>query len=139
MTNSMIALLGYSAWSITLLCAIAILRTTLTLKGVRSPNSFSATGEDVSPLSARLCRAHANCFENLPALSGIIVVAALSGNADIADPLAPWLLGARVGQSITHIASTSNRAVQLRFGLFLIQIVIQGSWIFQLLRQALNS
>ena len=65
MQSSTLALLGYAAWTLLLLGAIAALRGILVSSGKRAANSFAVTGEDVSPFSARLCRAHANCYENL--------------------------------------------------------------------------
>jgi uncharacterized MAPEG superfamily protein len=130
---SVIALLGYAAWTLCLLAAIAVLRVVLTLRGPRSANSFSVWGDDVSPFSGRLCRAHANCYENLPAFASIVVVAAISGHPSITDPLALWALAARVGQSTVHLISTHNRAVQLRFAFLLAQFVIQTIWITQLI------
>jgi uncharacterized MAPEG superfamily protein len=110
-----------------------VLRAVLTLRGPRSANSFSVWGDDVSPFSGRLCRAHANCYENLPAFASIVVVAAISGHPSITDPLALWALAARVGQSTVHLISTHNRAVQLRFAFLLAQFVIQMIWITQLI------
>ena len=133
MNASVIALLSYAAWSICLLGAIALLRLVVTLQGRRAANSFSIAGDDVSPFSGRLCRAHANCYENLPAFASIIVVAAISGDTSITDPLALWALLARVGQSTIHIISTSNRAVKLRFAFLFTQFVIQIVWIIQLI------
>ena len=136
MSTSNMALLFYCAWSICLLSAIAVLRGTLTLRGTRSANSFSVSGDDVSPFSARLCRAHANCYENLPAFAGIILVAALSGHTELTDPLALWVCAARVGQSTIHIISTSNSAVAIRFGFLFLQVLIQVFWIAKLVQLA---
>lgn len=134
MTNSILALLGYAAWTMALLGGIALLRSYYTLAKGRYANSFKTTGEDVSAFSARLCRAHANCYENLPIFAALIAVAAFSGNAAITDPLALWVLVARVGQSSVHLVSTRNLAVMLRFGLLMVQWLIQLSWIVQLLQ-----
>lgn len=136
MSISALALLGYAAWTLTLLGAIAVLRIGLTVSGRRAPNSFAPSGDDVSPFSARLCRAHANCYENLPVFGAIVLVAITSGNAHVTDPLALWALLARVGQSTTHVASTSNRAVQVRFAFFLAQFLIQVWWVIGLFRLA---
>ena len=133
MTNSLIALLGFAAWTLLLLVGIAMLRSYYTLIGERRANGFAVTGEDVSPFSGRLCRAHANCYENLPAFAAIITAAALSGNAAITDPLALWVLAARVAQSTVHLISTRNRAVMLRFSLLMVQWVIQVVWMAQIL------
>lgn len=133
MTHSLLALLGFAAWTLLLLMGIAILRSYYTLLGGRYANSFAVMGEDVSPFSARLCRAHANCYENLPTFAAIIAVAALSGNAQITEPLALWALAARVAQSTVHLISTRNRAVMLRFSLLMVQWVIQAVWMTQIL------
>jgi uncharacterized MAPEG superfamily protein len=133
MTNSLIALLGFAAWTLLLLISIAMLRSYYTLSGQRRANGFAVSGEDVSPFSGRLCRAHANCYESLPAFAAIIAVAALSGNSHITDPLALWALAARVAQSSIHLISTRNRAVIARFSMLMVQWVIQAYWIVQIL------
>lgn len=132
MSPSLVALLGYSAWTLALLGAIAVLRSTLTLSGARAANSFSPSGADVSPFSERLCRAHANCYEFFPVFGGILAVAALTRNTGLTDPLALWALAARVGQSSVHLASTSATAVTIRFGFFLAQFAIAAYWVVRL-------
>ena len=136
MSPSLLALLGYAAWTLLLLLGIGALRSSLTLSGARAANSFRPDGSDVSPFSERLCRAHANCYESLPAFAAIVLVAAVSGNGAITDGLAPWALLARVGQSTTHLLSTSPQAVTVRFGFFLVQVVVQVWWVVQLLGAA---
>jgi uncharacterized MAPEG superfamily protein len=133
MNNSLLAVLGFAAWTLLLLAAIAALRATLTLRGLRYANSFAVSGEDVSPFSARLCRAHANCYENLPAFAGIVLVAVISGQSQVTDALALWALAARVAQSTIHLISTRNRAVILRFSCLSIQWVIQVDWLLNLI------
>jgi uncharacterized MAPEG superfamily protein len=133
MSPSLVALLGYGAWTMALLGGIALLRGSLTGYGLRAANSFTVSGDDVSLFSARLCRAHANCYENLPIFASIIVVAALGGYTHVTDPLALWVLAARVAQSTVHLISTTNQAVMLRFTCMLAQLVIQGYWIGMLL------
>jgi hypothetical protein len=115
-----------------LLSMLAVLRSSLTLSGRRTANSFSPTGDDVSPFSQRLCRAHANCYENLPIFTAIIAVAHFTNQTGVTDPLALWVLGARVAQSTTHLISTSNNAVTVRFGFFLVQFAIEAWWVIQL-------
>jgi len=61
MSISLLALLLYATWTLLLLAGIAALRVAKTLSGERRANQFSPSGEDVSPFSGRLCRAHANC------------------------------------------------------------------------------
>jgi len=66
-------------------------------------------------------------------LAAVVLAAVVSGNAAVTDPLALWVLGARVGQSTVHLASVSNEAVMVRFGLFLVQYAIITWWILQLI------
>jgi len=133
MSNSLLAVVGYAAWMLILLGILASLRSALTLSGKREASNFSPDGRDVSPFSARLCRAHANCYENLPIFAAVVLAAVVSGNGTVTDPLALWVLGARIGQSTVHLISVSNEAVMVRFGLFLVQYGILAWWILQLL------
>ncbi len=134
MSASAMALVGFAAWTLFLLGMIAVLRSKLTLLGQRAANIFGVDGSDVSPFSNRLCRAHANCYESLPVFAALVLVAITSGHGAITDGLAAWVLAARVGQSTTHLVSTSGLAVQARFGFFLAQFLIQAWWAVALLR-----
>ena len=49
------------------------------------------------------------------------------------DPLAPWLLGARIVQSGIHLASTSVAAVNARFTAFAVQMAIAVYWAWALI------
>jgi hypothetical protein len=46
--------------------------------------------------------------------------------------MAMLLVGARLAQSITHLASVSVPAVLLRFGFFLVQVALVAWWTFGL-------
>ena len=81
----------------------------------------------------RLARAHANCVEGLPLFGGLLVVALLTGQQALTDPLALVLLAARVAQSSVHLASLSVPAVNLRFACFALQMGIAAYWALCLL------
>ncbi len=132
MSPSALALVGYVAWTLLLVVAIVSLRTLLVLRGERAANSFLPSGDDVSAFSGRLCRAHANCYENLPVFAALILVALVTGNEAITDPLARWVLVARVAQSTVHLSSTSELAVSVRAALLLVQLGIEAYWVVQL-------
>lgn len=132
MSPSALALVGYVAWTILLAATIVFFRTMLVLKKERAANDFLPNGEDVSPFSNRLCRAHANCYENLPAFAALILLAMATDNAGITDSLARWVLVARVAQSTVHLISTSEMAVSLRAVLLLVQLGIEAYWVVQL-------
>ena len=132
MSHSAIALLGFVSWTLLLLLMIGGTRAGLVLTGKRAANQFNPDGKDVSPFSNRLCRAHANCYENLPLFAAVILLALVMGRNGVTDPLALWFLGARVAQSVTHLISTSHNAVLVRFAFFAVQIAILVYWLFRL-------
>jgi uncharacterized MAPEG superfamily protein len=121
MSPSATALVGFAAWTLTLVLVIGLMRCFAVLAGKRAPNQFDPGGADLSDFSRRVCRAHANCYENLPIFGALITVALVTGRPEATDGLAMWFLAARIGQSAVHLVSTSNPAVNLRFGLYLAQ------------------
>lgn len=131
MSPSALALVGYAAWTLLLAITIITYRTGFVLTKKRAANSFTPSGEEVSPFSARLCRAHANCYENLPIFAALILLALVTDHAGITDSLAPWVLVARVAQSLVHLISTSEIAVTIRATLFTVQLGIEAYWIVQ--------
>lgn len=131
-SHSLLALFLYGALTLTLVTGIAALRfTEVQFRGHRI-NTFIPSGEDVSPFSGRLCRAHANCYENLPVFAVIVGVALASGQAHITGPLALWCVGARLAQSAVHLYSTRSRWVMVRFSFMFAQVAIQIAWVVQL-------
>ena len=131
MNPSIAAFLGYVTWMLVLLGLLASLRVNLSVTGKKAPNSFDPGGADVSPFSNRLCRAHANCYESFPIFGGLLLLAIATDTTAVTDGLAYFLIGARVLQSVTHLASTSNFAVQVRFAFFVAQFLIGIYWVLQ--------
>lgn len=131
MSPSALALVGYAAWTLLLALTIVTYRTGFVLTKKRAANSFTPSGDEVSPFSARLCRAHANCYENLPIFAALILLALVTDHAGITDSLARWVLVARVAQSLVHLISTSEIAVTIRATLFTVQLGIEAYWIVQ--------
>jgi hypothetical protein len=62
-------------------------------------------------------------------MGGVMLLALATDSAAITNGLALPLLAARLGQSITHLISTSALAVQIRFAFFLAQIGICVYWV----------
>lgn len=131
MSPTAYALLGFAAWTIAMLVALGLLRSAISLRG-KKPNSFKPSGEDLPGLPYRLTRVHANCYENLPAAAAIMLYAMVSQQTSITDPLAFVFIGARIAQSVTHILSTSNPMVFIRFGFFIAQQSILVVWLLRL-------
>ena len=131
MNPSIAALLGYVIWMLALLALLASIRVSLSVAGKKAPNSFDPSGTDVSPFSNRLCRAHANCYESFPIFGGLLLLAIATDATAVTDGLAYYFLGARVLQSVTHLISSSNMAVQVRFAFFIAQFLIGIWWVLQ--------
>lgn len=132
-TTSATALAGLLGWTLLLLLTMEVLRVAWVARGRVAANEFRPDNANLSPFMQRLARAHANCIEGLPLFGGLLLLALATQRTAITDPLAPWLLAARVLQSSVHLASTSVPAVNLRFAAFCVQLVIAGRWTWGLL------
>lgn len=130
---SALVLAALIAWALLLLILMEVLRARLVVSGRVASNTFAPDNTGLSPFMQRLARAHANCLEGLPIFGGLLVVALLTGKADLTDPLALWLLAARLVQSLIHLASTNVVAVNLRFTAFAVQLGIAAYWSYLLL------
>ncbi|MGH7820357.1 MAG: MAPEG family protein [Candidatus Binatia bacterium] len=133
MSASAIALAGFAGWQLLLTFVLGGYRTALVNTGRKAANAFAPDGSDVGGFGRRLTRARDNCYENLPVFAALVLAASVSGRLDVTDPLAMWVLYARIGQSATHLASTSVPAVFVRFGFYLVQIGIMAYWAIRLL------
>lgn len=132
MGATLTALIGFAAWFVLLSLVLGLYRVALVFGG-KALNTFAVNGADLPGFGQRLTRARDNCYETLPIFTALAVVAHLSGRAGVTDPLAMWVLYARIGQSLTHIVSTSVPAVLLRANLFFAQILIYAWWALRLL------
>lgn len=133
MSTTATALLSLAAWFLFLAIFIVMFRGVAMATQGKAANDFSPDGSDVSPFSNRLCRAHANCVENVPLMAMVLLYALASGNSGVTDPLAMFLVYARVGQSTVHLISTSVPAVMIRGTLFGVQLGILAWLVFQLI------
>lgn len=130
---SVIAFTALIAWTLLLLTLMEVIRSQLVLRGKVPANGFTPDNANLSPFMQRLARAHANCVENLPIFGGLLLIAIATGSTSITDPLAYLLLGARVFQSLVHLASVSAPAVTIRFTAFAVQMAIGLYWACSLL------
>ncbi len=116
------------AWALFLLILMEGLRTRLVLSGAISGPQFRPDNANLSSFMQRLARAQSNCVEGLPVFGGLLVVALVTSRADVTNGLAPWLLVARLVQSLSHLASLSVLAVNVRFLAFTVQMGIAAYW-----------
>ena len=133
MSPSLMALLGFLAWTLLLLVWMEAIRSWLVLTRAVPANGFQPDNANLSPFMQRLARAHANCLEGLPLFGGLLLVAVVAGKAAVTDPLAYAFLAARVLQSLIHLASLSSLAVTLRFSAFAVQMGLGAYWAVRLL------
>lgn len=134
MTLTSMALLGYISWTMILLLVLAGYRTQLSKVDNRGLK-FNPDGSDVPQLGLRITRAQANCVESFPFVGGVMLAAMAMGLTNITDGLALVVLGARLGQSITHLISIAGAAIQVRFVFFLVQLAICFYWIIAMFLQ----
>ena len=133
MSNTGYALAGFVSWALFLLVLMETIRTYFVATRKVAANGFTPDNSGLSPFMQRLARAHANCIEGLPIFGGLLAIAIMTSQTGITDPLAFWLLGARIVQSIIHLVSTSAIAVSLRFVAFAIQMAIGVYWAWRLM------
>ena len=130
MTIPVAVLLAFAGWTLaTLLLPIGWYRWSRILTGTAAINEFEADAGRATGWYRRAHRAHANCLENLPIYAALVLVIAATGAAHPAlDALALVVLGARVAQSVTHVAFQPTRvAVAVRFGFFFIQVACMAA------------
>lgn len=138
MSHSALALALFIAWALALLVLMEVLRSHLVLTGRVPSNGFTPDNAKLSPFMQRLARAHANCVESLPLLGGLLLLALATGQQLVTDPLALWLVLARVVQSTIHLASLSVLAVNARFAAFALQVGIGIHWAFSLVSRFMS-
>ena len=126
-------LMGLAAWTLFLLILMEALRFRFILTQGVAANAFKPDNSNLSPFMQRLARAHANCVEHVPVFAILLITALLTNRASVTNPMAPWLLAARVVQSCIHLASLSVPAAWARFTAFAIQIAIAVYWSWALL------
>ena len=123
MTTPLWCLVGFVAWTLVLLLAIAFTRVGAVLTGAKKANEFPSGVPHGGDAYWRLNRAHMNCSENLPIFGALVLVATVAGlRAPLLDTVAKAYLAARIGQSVTHVASGSVIAVNVRFTFFVVQV-----------------
>ena len=134
MTVPVWVLLLFAAWTFLLLFAtIGFFRWSRILTGRATIREWRPDEDQGTDWYRRAMRAHANCLENLPIYT-VVVIALLVTSAE-----SPWLDGvaiilliARIVQSLLHIGLQPTELVAAaRFGFYAIQIVcmvIMGSW-----------
>jgi uncharacterized MAPEG superfamily protein len=127
-------LLGFAAWTLLLIAGVFLYRGMRFLTG--TPINHWPRGNkpaDDAPFVKRLDDAHANCLENLPVFAVIVLVAAALGRLADIQALAPWVLYARIGQSLAHLSGTGPVNVFVRASFWSAQLALFGWMLVKLL------
>lgn len=133
--TGMTALLLFTAWTLALMLIYVGYRVSLVLAMRKPANSWMrGTATDDPPFITRAHHAHLNCVENLPVFAAIVLAAAALGRSEVVDPVAAFVLYARVAQSAVHLIGTSHWLVFVRANLYLVQAGLFAYMIWGLLR-----
>lgn len=117
------ALVGFALWTLALVALVFLYRGLRFLRGTPI-NSWPRGNKpaDDAPFVKRLEDAHANCLENLPVFAVIVLAgAALDQSANL-QALAPWVLYARIGQTLAHLWGTGPVQVFVRASFWSVQL-----------------
>ena len=131
------ALLYYVLWMVVLVLLYVGHRIPLVLIGKKPANYWTRgnTTDDI-PFLVRAQHAHANTVENIGIFAAVVLAAAVMGRSAVVDPLACWVLYARIGQSVVHLIGTGFVLVLIRATLFVVQLGIIAYWAWMLLQPA---
>lgn len=123
--NAVQALVGFAAWTLGLVILVFVYRG-LRFLGGTPINHWPRTGKpaDDAALIGRIEDAHANCLENLPIFAVIVLAAAALGRLGAVDALAPFVLYARIAQSLAHLSGVGPMHVLVRAGFWAVQLVL---------------
>ena len=126
MNIPVLVLLGFAAWTLTILSVgVGAYRWSLILAGRASVAEWRADLPQGADWYQRAMRARMNCVENLPVYGAIVVALTVVGlRSPFVDGLSEAMLAARIGQTLVHVAlRQTNAVVSVRFALFSIQVI----------------
>jgi len=117
------ALVGFGLWTLALVALVFLYRGLRFLKG--APINNWPRGDkpaDDAPFVKRVEDAHANCLENLPVFAVIVLAAAAMDKSGTVNTLAPYVLYARMGQTLAHLWGVGPVQVFVRAGFWSVQL-----------------
>jgi uncharacterized MAPEG superfamily protein len=122
-SRPIVALLGFTAWTIVLVLGVLGARAVLVLLGRKRPNEFPGGVPHGGDAYWRLNRALANALENLAVFAAIVLSgAALGVSSARLAMLSEVVLASRVAQSLFHLASGRSLVVLCRATAYSVQV-----------------
>ncbi|RMD82892.1 MAG: MAPEG family protein [Candidatus Dadabacteria bacterium] len=135
MPSAVVALIVFVLWTILLLLAIAVARIGKVMRGQARATDFPGGVPHGTEAYWRLNRAHANCVENLPLFAALVLSAAATGYSNPTFDQLAWAVAlARIPQSLVHISSGSEVAINARFAFFAVQVFSMSAMAIMLLQ-----
>jgi len=128
------ALLLFTGWAFVLVATIFAYRGLRILGGTAInswPRGVKNTGD--AGLVTRIADAHANTLENLPIFAVLVLAAVALNKTAVTDPLAMYVVYARLGQSTAHLIGTGPLLVTVRATFWAAQLVLFGLMFYGLL------
>ncbi len=123
MNQSLFALLLFVAWTIFLILLVISYRSIQVLMGKKKSNDFTPGVKHGTERYWQMSRAQSNAIENLPIFASIVLIGNVAGYVDTQFINACYVVVvARIGQSVTHLISTSVIAVNIRFTFYVTQL-----------------
>jgi len=123
--NAITALLGFTAWTLLLVLIVFAYRGIRFLGGTPITSWVRGTVSAAdTPFIQRVANAHANCIENLVVFATLVLAAAAVGKNAAVAPFAPYVLYARLGQSLVHLIGISAPLVLIRATLWSVQLIM---------------
>ena len=117
------ALVGFALWTMALVAIVFLYRTLRFSSGVPInswPRGAKPAGD--TTFIKRVEDAHANCVENLPVFAVIVLAAASMDRTSAVNLLAPYVLYARIGQTLAHLSGTAPAQVLVRASFWSVQL-----------------
>ena len=117
------SLIAFALWTLALIVVVFAYRGLRFLKG--APINHWPRGNkpaDDAAFIQRVEDAHANCLENLPVFAVVVLAAAAMDKTATIAALAPWVLYARLGQSLVHLWGVNQLQVFLRVNFWAVQL-----------------
>lgn len=138
MTATACALLGFVVWSVLLTFVLVGVRAGA-VRGGHALTTFRPEGTDLNDFGRRVTRAHANSLENLAIMTSLLLYAIATDQQALTNGLAALAFGARVVQTVAHMASGSTPAVLVRATAFSVQMVIALVWAWRFWSAAMQA
>jgi len=135
MTPSLTAVALFAGWALLLVVIPVGYRVFAVLAQGKGADSWTrGRQQETEPgLVERAAHAHMNTLENLPVFAALVLAGVASGQGAAIDALAPWVLYARMAQSVVHLIGVNHWLVLVRAGFFSVQLILFLVMLFRLI------